>query len=430
MNRRSSITWEDFFSLQRFGMTPNLENILAFADHLGRPEQAFPSIHVAGTNGKGSVVATLSSILHSTGLKVGMYTSPHILKFNERIRIGEKPVSDDRILCFLENQWGFILSKPCTFFEVATAMAMEFFRQDKVDIAIVEVGLGGTYDSTQIVKAIISVITRIDYDHTDRLGNNLLQIAREKAGIIRPHCPVVLSDQQDDVVPVFIKRAAECNAPIFSSSSLVHFDHLSINQTGINGEVCIKCGLKSLEIESFEFPLTGSYQVTNLQTALATIGLLGERFPQLSQNAISAGLKSIQWQGRMQVLQSDPMTILDVGHNVGAIKATLTEIRRLWHPHSIRVIFSALRDKDVSGMMSIFRDEGITGFVIPLSRPRGLDANELKNLIVQSGWRAQIYPDATSALAGAEEKHCRGDLILAIGSHYLAEQILNSRNIA
>ncbi|MCX6640063.1 MAG: bifunctional folylpolyglutamate synthase/dihydrofolate synthase [bacterium] len=420
--------WDDFFSLQRFGMTATLDNIRAFCDRLNHPQRKFSCVHVAGTNGKGSVVATLSSILQASGLKTGMYTSPHILKFNERIKINNRDIEDDAAFRFLDEHWDYITERQCTFFEVATAMALDFFRLQNVNIAVVEVGLGGTFDATRIVDAILTIVTRIDYDHMDRLGNTLTSIAADKAGIFRKSVPVLVSSQHPDVLPVLREKADAQGAPFYRSEDLLRWDTLEMTPKGIAGTAVFDNSSLQLQIKQFHFPLTGSFQIDNLRTALAAGGLLAQQYRSIDSDSICTGLNSVHWPGRLQVLQENPTVILDVGHNTGAIRAALDDIKHIWQPGMIKVIFSALRDKDIKGIMTIFRDEGLDGYATPLATPRGLNVEEIRELVQSSGWKATILDSVAEAMERAVSTCGAKDLILVIGSHYLAEEILKNRN--
>ena len=418
------LTWEDFFGLQRFGITPNLDNIRQFCRHLGYPERDFPAVHVGGTNGKGSVVAILDAILRRAGLKVGRYTSPHLLSFGERIHVDGKPVSDEDVFSFLEDHWAFIQRNHCTFFEVATAMALDAFSRSGVDVAVVEVGLGGTYDATSVVNTILAAITRIDYDHTDRLGSTLPQIAANKAGILRSNQPVVIGDQHPEVFDVLKSRAEETRSAYYRAAGIAELSSLSVSPRGICGTARIRHSTEALQIEHFKLPLTGSFQVENLTTALACCHLLADSFKGVNEAAIAAGLSRVNWPGRLSELQQHPTLILDVGHNPGAVRAVLKSVRSIWKPARLITLFSALRDKDVAGMMSILKDGTDRGFIVPLLPPRGLTRDEIGQMAAQIGWDAEALPTVEEGLARAMDGTGEDDLILVIGSHLLAEEVL------
>lgn len=405
-------------------MTRNLDNIRRFCARLGHPEREFPSIHVGGTNGKGTVVATLDSILRAAGLTVGMYTSPHVLKFGERIRVGGKSLRDEKVLGFLDDHWDFIQEYRCTFFEVATAMALDVFRRSGVDVAVVEVGLGGTYDATGIVESTLSIIARIDYDHTDRLGTTLSQIAGDKAGIFRPHQLALISDQQPEVVSVLLDSAADVGVILVRAENVVEFTSLSVTSRGITGAARLSCPPLDLRLQDFTFPLTGLFQVENLRTALAAAGLLAGRFHSINEKTVQQGLQGVSWPGRLQQLRNSPTLLLDVGHNPGAVREVLRSVRQIWEPRRIVTVFSALADKDVAGMMEILKRETDLAFVVPLPKPRGLTLEEIAAMAVRIQWQVETCHTVEQALDNAVNCADEGDVVLAIGSHLLAEEVL------
>jgi len=422
---KSAPNWDDFFGLQRYGMTLNLDNIRLFCARLGHPEKSFSGVLVAGTNGKGTVVAILDSILRAAKLKVGRYTSPHILEFSERIHICGRPVSDEVVLQFLEKHWSFIQEQRCTFFEVATALAFDCFRNAAVDVAVIEVGLGGTWDATGIIDPILSVITCIDYDHTDRLGSTLEEIAADKAGIFRQNVPALAARQQDAVRDVLRDEASKRGAPFHEADDLVKLGSLEITKHGIRGNATLYYGGNLLEIREFNLPLTGGFQVDNLCVAIAGAGLLSAHFSSITEESLKEGIASVNWKGRLQLIRSDPTVLLDVGHNPAAIHQALDSVADIWKPRKIIVIFGALRDKDVSGMLEILRAKTDYGYIVPLASHRGLSIEELKTMCRDIGWKAETEPSAKEALTralGIARKH---DLILLVGSHYLAEEVLN-----
>jgi dihydrofolate synthase/folylpolyglutamate synthase len=420
---KKTITWEDFYGLQRFGMTRGLDNIRKFCERLGHPESAFRAIHVAGTNGKGTVVAILDSVLRAAGLSVGRYTSPHILHFNERIHENGLPIADEAISAFLNDHWTFIEANHCTFFETATAMALQTFSESGVEVGVIEVGLGGTYDATGVVDTILAIMTRIDFDHTDRLGSTLKQIAHDKAGIFRPNVSAVVSCQQPDVIGVLRDRANEIRAKFALSSDLVSFPSYSITPSGIKGDARLT---RAVEIQDFYLPLAGSFQLENLQTALAAVCELKSRYSALDAYAVKTGLAQVNWPGRLQVLRTEPTVLLDVGHNPGSLREVYYNITAIWKPVRILTIFSALNDKDVPAMLSVIKANSQTGWVIPLQATRGLTEDELKSLVRASQWEAEFADNAQVALQNAMLAAGSKDVILIIGSHYLAEEVLKN----
>jgi dihydrofolate synthase/folylpolyglutamate synthase len=421
---KKSLSWQDFFSLQRFGITADLRNIRLFCSRLGHPEEDFPSVHIGGTNGKGSVVATLDSILRAGGLKVGMYTSPHLSRFEERIHIEGKPISEEAVFQFLEEHWEFIQKERCTFFETATAMALEAFRNAGVDIAVIEVGLGGTYDATRVVKSILSVITRIDFDHTERLGNTLEAIAGDKAGIFAQGKPALTGDQLPEVLDVLRNRARLIESPFFHSDEIVTLSSVQFSPQGITGDARLRCDDVEIHLSEFHFPLCGYFQMENLKTALAASALLSGQITAVHEKSIAAGISSVTWRGRLQVLREKPYLIADVGHNPGAVKNALHSLRTIWNPRKIIAVFSALRDKDVRAMLQHLQKEADKILLVPLSCERGLNAAELSEIANAAGLSCGQEETVTAALNTALNLASPEDLILVIGSHYLVGELL------
>ncbi|HEX7343258.1 MAG TPA: folylpolyglutamate synthase/dihydrofolate synthase family protein [bacterium] len=424
MNRR--LTWNDFYGLQRFGMTPNLDNIRLFCERLGNPEQAFPCVHISGTNGKGSVTAMLDAVLRNCRLKVGMYTSPHLIQFEERIRVDGRLIPEDAVFDFLEKHWKFISEHSCTFFEVATAMGLDYFRRSGVDLAVAEVGLGGTYDATRVVQSILSVITRIDLDHTERLGETREEIARDKAGIFRRGFPALSGDQQPEVVNVLRSRAEELGAVFHMADDLVGLTRPRISRNHISATVSFRQLDLPLNLGRITCPLTGSFQFENLKLVLAALSLLAMQLGQITSQTIRNGLASVSWPGRLQELRRQPHFILDVAHNPGAVLASLHNTQNIWKPDRIIAIFGALRDKDIAGMIAHLKQFCPVGFMVPLPPPRGLGFEEIQSIPARYGWNAKAVQSVNQAVEEGLAFARKRDLILAIGSHYLAEEVLKN----
>lgn len=404
-------------------MTTGLDNIKLFVDHLGHPETKFPSIHIAGTNGKGSVTAILDSILRSAGLSVGRYTSPHILRFEERIHINGQPVSEEVVFGFLETHWDLIQEKHFTFFETATAMAFQTFADVSIDIAVVEVGLGGTHDATRIVNSVLSLFTSIDIDHTDRLGKELIGIAQDKAGIMRSGVPVVIADQHPEVNDVLSSSAQKIGSVLYKAEETVQFTSLQLTSEGIIGSAVIN---GSMAINSFHLPLTGSFQIDNLKLALAACSILSKRYPDITTEAITDGLENTHWPGRLQVLQNSPTVILDVAHNPAALKRVLTEVKSIWKPNRIITIFGVMADKDVSSMIAVLANQVDKGILVSLKCERSLNVEDLQEIADQSGWNAESASSVEDSINRAHKAARPGDVILIAGSHYLAEEVLKT----
>lgn len=306
-------------------------------------------------------------------------------------------------------------------------MALDYFRRGKAEIAVVEVGLGGTYDSTRIVRSILSVLTRVDLDHTDRLGKTLDLIAADKAGIFRAGIPALTSDQQSSVSDVLKARAQEIGAPFLRARNLVSLASVSITSRQVSGTAVLKYPHPSVKIKRWKCPMVGLYQVENVRLALAASSLLMESFPGIDANAMVRGIQTVNWPGRLQVLQKKPPIIVDVAHNPGAVRAVLASIHAIWKPRRIIAIFSALKDKDIPAMIVPLKAAAAEAFVVPLPPPRGLSLDEITVLAKQMQWNARPAASVSEAMKTAISLADRQDLILAIGSHYLAEEVLKNQ---
>ena len=330
---------------------PGLGNTLRLCEALGNPQQQFTSIHVAGTNGKGSTSHMLASIYQSAGYRVGLYTSPHLRSFTERIRINGLPIPDDAVARFVEQQRDVIERIEPSFFEVTVAMAFAYFAREAVDVALIEVGLGGRLDSTNVITPVASVITNIGYDHTDILGDTLPQIAAEKAGIIKPGVPVLIGETHPETEGVFRAVAESVQAPILFA------DHgYTIQDTGIaQGLRQVQVSTDNQSSYTLTLDLLGGYQVKNLPAVLATIDALQARFP-VSRAAIQDGLARVTaatgLKGRFQTLQERPRVIADTAHNGPGLEALFQTIRSIPYTH-LRIVLGLVADKDRAHVLDV-----------------------------------------------------------------------------
>lgn len=378
----------------------DLSNILKFSDHLGNPHLDFRSVHVAGTNGKGSVSHMLASILHEGGYKVGLYTSPHLRDFRERIKINGREISKKGVVEFLEQNQTFINSLKPSFFEMTVAMAFQHFSDEGVDIAIIEVGLGGRLDSTNIITPEVSVITNIGLDHKDILGDTHQKIAAEKAGIIKKSIPVVIGESQDDIMDIFIKTAEAHNSKIYFADQLIETD------------------LKS--------DLKGNYQAANIKTVLQTIHLVKNRGFTISDRNIEKGLKAVVrntgLKGRWQILQNQPKIICDVGHNVEGLKHVIDQLS-IEPKDRLHIVFGVVVDKDLGSIAPIMPKDAIYYFCKP-NILRGLDAQILKSKFSEFGLHGEVFPSVNSALRAAKANANTSDVIFVGGSTFVVAEVV------
>jgi dihydrofolate synthase/folylpolyglutamate synthase len=401
---------------------PDLGNIEALCKKSGNPQQDFRSVHIAGTNGKGSTSHMLASILMEAGFKTGLFTSPHLTDFRERIRVNGKMIPKTRVARFItSNRKEFEALRP-SFFEMTTALAFEYFRDEKADIAVIETGLGGRLDSTNIITPLLSVITNISFDHAQFLGDTLEKIAREKAGIIKPGIPVVIGETQTGVMDVFLQKAKEMNAPvtfadgIFGLKSTVpgHLLKVIVEEKG-SGSI--------VEIHS---PLTGSYQAKNIITVLGAVRVMRSAGFPITDRHLASGIRKVirntGIRGRWQVLSREPLTICDTGHNEGGLREVVRQIRSTPHD-KMHFVFGAVEDKDLTEILKMLPPEAIYYFC-KADVPRGLDAGVLKQAARGAGLHGQDYPSVRAAYQSAQSAAKPDDLIFIGGSTFVVAEVL------
>lgn len=375
----------------------DLTNIIDFCNALENPQYKFKSIHVGGTNGKGSTSHILSSVLQEAGYKVGLYTSPHLKNFTERIRINGEEVSQPFVVDFISKHKNFLESKQLSFFEMTVGMAFEYFATQRVDIAIIEVGLGGRLDSTNIINPEVSVITNIGYDHTQFLGDTLQEIASEKAGIIKNNTPVVIGEDQDEVMDVFLKKASEMNADIYWSSNKKH-DYVT--------------------------DLLGSYQKKNIKTALQTLEVL-KGFTILETH-IREGLlhviKKTNFKGRWQILKEIPKVICDTAHNKEGLQIVLDQLANQSFKN-LHIVLGVVNDKKLEELLPLFPKHANYYFCKP-DIPRGLDKHELQLKANLFGLLGSTYESVNEAYLQAVSNAEKEDLIFIGGSTFVVAEVV------
>ena len=384
-----------------------LANTWALDEHLGHPHRSYRIIHIAGTNGKGSCSHTLAAILQEAGYRVGLYTSPHLLDFRERIRVNGQPVPEEYVIRFVEEERAFFEPLHPSFFELTTAMAFRYFADAGVDVAVVEVGLGGRLDCTNIIRPDLCIITNISLDHVQFLGDTLAKIAGEKAGIIKPGIPVVIGEATPETRPVFARRAEETGAPI-------HFAE----------EEAVR------DYPDMEFELKGLYQAKNRRTLLAALPLLQEAGYRIREEHIRNGFARVTeltgLMGRWQKLQEHPMLVCDTGHNVGGIQYIAEQLRRQVC-RQLHIVIGMVNDKDVRGVLALLPHEAVYYFT-QASVKRALPAEQLVRLAAEAGLEGEVYPDVSSAVRAAQEKSLPEDFIFVGGSTFIVADLLAGRD--
>ena len=406
----------------------NLENITVLMERLGRPDRTYPIVHIAGTNGKGSTAAFLESILRAAGFRTGLNTSPHLERINERIRINGEEVSDQifaetftRVQEVIEELLaaGRLQAHP-TYFECVTALAFEVFARERVEFAVVEVGLGGRLDATNIVRPQVSVITRIDFDHENYLGHSLEEIAREKAGIVKAGVPVATAPQLPEVREVLRGKARELDATIVDTGEDFDLER-EIAEAG-----CARARARARamgEAVRLAPGLPGRFQLENALNAVATARLLQARGYRITNQNIEQGIRSAEWPGRLERLQAGPDVYLDGAHNPGAARELAQFLEENFARRRVYLIFGAMRDKSVDEM---------TGILFPLASeviftqpgtPRAVSANQLADLAGHHAARYTVIRDAEEALESALAKARSDDAVFVTGSLYLVGQL-------
>lgn len=396
-----------------------LENTHLLDEHFGHPHHNFRSIHIAGTNGKGSCSHTLAAILQAAGYKTGLYTSPHLIDFRERIRVDGKPVSKEYVVDFVENHRAFFEPLHPSFFELTTAMAFDYFASQKVDVAIIEVGLGGRLDCTNIIRPDLCIITNISFDHVQFLGNTLDKIAGEKAGIIKEGIPVVIGETTPETKPVFIARAKEVDAPIFfAEEAEIVYDSI-VNNEG-------KRIYQSIDYADLEGELGGLYQVKNTNTLLAAIRILKMYCYRISEEDVRKGFSHVceltGLMGRWQKLENKPTLVCDTGHNVGGISYIIEQLEHQKYNH-LHIVIGMVNDKDISGVLKMLPKHAIYYFT-RASVKRALSENELQESARKEGLQGDTYPDVKTAVAAAKKKADENDFIFVGGSSFIVADLL------
>jgi dihydrofolate synthase/folylpolyglutamate synthase len=398
-----------------------LDNIIALCELLGNPYTQYPCLHIAGTNGKGSTSHTLASILQSAGYKVGLYTSPHLKDFSERIRVNGLPIAENVVVDFVEKYQKDIERIQPSFFEITVALAFEYFAQEKIDVAVIEVGMGGRLDSTNIITPILSIITNIGYDHQAFLGDTLPKIAAEKAGIIKTHTPVVISEYDEETAQVFIEKADKEHAPLYFAK-----DYFQIRVEA--GEFFYQ-DMKNLGIAHGRVvpQLKGLYQQKNIGGVLMAIALLKQQGWNITTQHIQKGIEQVitltGLKGRWQILQENPTVVCDTGHNEDGIKQVVAQIQETPH-RNLYLILGFSADKDLAKILPLYPAQASFHFCA-YSAMRSMQVNDLQVFAGKLGIQGTAHQEVNSAL-----KHCLSiatpeDLIAIGGSTFVVAEIEN-----
>jgi dihydrofolate synthase/folylpolyglutamate synthase len=397
----------------------DLTNTLLLCKALDEPQGSFKSVHVGGTNGKGSTSHMIASVLQSAGYKTGLFTSPHLKAFTERIKVGGREVSKEFVVDFVNRIERHIDSIKPSFFEITAVMAFDYFRREQVDIAVIEVGLGGRLDSTNVILPEVSVITNIGWDHKDILGDTLEKIAFEKAGIIKDHVPVVISERQANVEHVFRQKADASRSPIYFAG-----DEYAANLKGDPGHSEI---LKSntVFIDDIHLPLHGTYQQKNIVGVVKAVEVLNSRGFNISKHALITGLEHTVSQtglkGRWQKLSDRPLTICDTGHNIDGVREILKQLKTLQY-NQLHMVWGAVKDKDVADILTLLPKDAHYYFC-QAKIPRALDAQQLLKLASEKGLKGKAIGDVNRAYGEARQAAKDDDVIFIGGSTFVVAEI-------
>jgi dihydrofolate synthase/folylpolyglutamate synthase len=405
MNYQDTVSWmfRQLPMYQNKGISAfkkDLTNTFNLSNHLGQPEKKFKSIHVGGTNGKGSTSHMLASVLQESGYKVGLYTSPHLKDFRERIRIKGKVVSEQFVIGFVKRNKAFLEANSLSFFEMTVGMAFDYFAMEKVDIAVIEVGLGGRLDSTNIISPELSIITNIGFDHMQMLGNTLEKIAVEKAGIIKQNIPVVIGETHANTEALFISKAIETNSKIYFADQLIQ--------------------------NVLESDLKGSYQKHNIKAVIQAVEVLRQAGFKISQAELQKGLLNVTYNtglnGRWQVLGYDPKIICDTAHNKEGLTYVINQLKTETF-NRLHIVFGVVNDKDLSSIIPLL-PKNATYYLCKPDVQRGLEVEKLKAIFKEGQLIGQAYNSVNEALNNAKSNANKDDLIYVGGSTFVVAEII------
>jgi dihydrofolate synthase / folylpolyglutamate synthase len=403
----------------------DLATTIALDKYMGHPHFRFKTIHVAGTNGKGSVSHMLAAVLQEAGYKTGLYTSPHLKDFRERIRINGEMVKENYVIDFVDRHRHIFEKLSPSFFEMTVAMAFEYFFSEKVDIAVIETGMGGRLDSTNIISPLVSVITNIGMDHTEFLGDSLSLIAKEKAGIIKSGVPVVIGELQEEIKGVFIEYAIEKAAEITFASEIFKCDYAMLTNQGLQSFSVSRDGKPAYE--KLESDLLGFYQQKNVITVLQVIKILNDTGLEISTESIYRGLKHAgkitNLLGRWQIIGNNPKIVCDTAHNSEGINMVMNQIRATPHK-KLHMVIGFVSDKNVSEILLNFPEDASYYFT-RASIPRALDQDKLKSMAINAGLAGKAYNTVREAVNAAKIQADENDLIFIGGSTFVVAEIIS-----
>lgn len=416
MSKNETLTFLN--SLQAFGWKLGLANITALLDKIGDPHKKLKCVHLAGSNGKGSTAVMLESILQQAGYRTGLYTSPHLVDVTERIRIDEKPVDFDLFSRSLLGMQADIREIGNTYFEALTAVAFQCFAEAEIDVAIVEVGLGGRFDATNVITPVLSVITQIDLEHTEHLGKTLSEIAFEKGGIIKKQIPCLIQSSPPEVSTVFQKICDERESALYRSEMYTP-SHVSLNENFSKFDLVSP----KQRFEDLLLTLPGRHQLNNAALAVAATDLISPHFP-ISKEHVAAGLKSVVWPGRLQKVEEAPKIVLDVAHNAPAVRQVMEAIASIYDYARLLVIVGILKDKDYPQVARWLAEHADHIFIVTPTSERALEAREFAHAFRNYSVKSEVWCNVNEGVKRARSVATEEDLILVTGSHFVVGEFL------
>ena len=401
----------------------DIHNTIELCDALKNPQNKFKSIHIAGTNGKGSTSHMLAAILQQAGYKTGLYTSPHIKDFGERIRIDGKMIDQNFVIAFAEKTKTICSKIEPSFFELTVAMAFEYFASEKVDIAVIETGLGGRLDSTNIISPILSIITNIGLDHTNLLGNTISEITQEKAGIIKLNTPVIIGESTTETSPIFEEKSAEMGTTAIYADNIITIESVEMN----NNHLQCRCHNKiEKTTELIYLDLTGAYQIKNLKTVLAATSILNKVgfniTPGHKKNALSKVKKLTGFKGRWEVIAENPLLILDVAHNKDGIQSVVNQLQEQYPNSHLHIVVGFVNDKDISGILDLL-PKNASYYFTNAHIERALPFEILKLKAEEKNLMGEGYDNVNDAIHAAKSNAEKKDVILVCGSFFILSEI-------
>ncbi len=418
MNYKQALQY--LYNLSSMGWKLGLNKIRSLLEELKNPHEQYPTIHVAGTNGKGSTSAMLESILRSAGYKTGLFTSPHLVYIGERIKCNGKSISQEQLVYYIERLQPLIKKYKCTFFEAVTAIAFCYFADQQVDIAVIEVGLGGRLDATNVITPLISIITNIEIDHTKQLGQNRKSIAIEKAGIIKPNTICITNSSSKSVNSIFSQICQNRHVEHIRADQLLKFNNVQLRESVTSLDLAINGSI----FPQLKLSLVGEHQIQNAASAVATITVLNSKFLPIKIENIYNGLLDVQWPGRLQTISVHPKVVIDVAHNPNGISCVKKSIRAIFKYDRLIVLFGVCKDKNYPAMIKMLAPIADLFIATKTTTHRAVPPTAIANIVHKYTDHIHECKNSIEGLHYARRYAKKNDLILCIGSHYLVSDII------